>query len=213
MAAPAYASANTATAGSDVSQRAAGLQSANNAHDKGQTLAAVKITTDTVQEYLKWHESYSVLICRLHKYAIKNLRYHLRDYHSGSTKEKDAVIRLFERHHIRDPKDVMLPPRLEAPFASLGKPSNAFICNEPECGYISINRINVRIHCNKRHGWKSSAEEREHWDPVWVQTFFKSAGLQKYFTVSYDEEENDSRREKQELRLRMLIVLRERYYS
>ena len=46
------------------------------------------------------------------------------------------------------------------------------------------------MHCNQRHDWKSSAEEREHWNPVWVQTFFKSAGLQKYFTVSYDEEEN-----------------------
>jgi hypothetical protein len=30
--------------------------------------------------------------------------------------------------------------------------------------------------------------EREHWTIVWVQTFFRSAGLQKYFTVSYEGE-------------------------
>ena len=46
------------------------------------------------------------------------------------------------------------------------------------------------MHCNQTHDWRSSAEEREHWHPVWVQTFFKSSGLQKYFTVWHNEEEN-----------------------
>jgi hypothetical protein len=91
------------------------------------------------------------LICRTHQYAIKNLYYHLCDYYSGSTKEKKAVIQLFERHQLLDLKGVALPPLLEELFASLGKPLNAFIYNEPECRYISINRNNVRIHYNQAY--------------------------------------------------------------
>jgi hypothetical protein len=91
------------------------------------------------------------LIYRTYQYAIKNLYYHLRDYYSGSIKEKKAVVQLFERHQLLDPKGVALPPPLEEPFASLRKPLNAFIYNKPECGYISINRNNVRIHCNQAY--------------------------------------------------------------
>jgi hypothetical protein len=47
---------------------------------------------DNAREYLEWHESYGVLICQSHWYAIKNLSYHLRDYHPGSTKEKHAIV-------------------------------------------------------------------------------------------------------------------------
>jgi hypothetical protein len=199
MAAPALANiertATVATVASNISQQTAVPQDHSNKNYKQQTPVGQKITVDNAREYLEWHESYGVLICRSHRYAIKNLSYHLRDYHPGSTKEKHAVVQLFEGYRIRDPKEVTLPEPLKEPFVSLGKPSNAFICNEPECEYISINRNNVRIHCNKQHSWKSSAEEREHWHSVWVQTFFKSAGLQRYFTVLYSENENDDRQE------------------
>jgi hypothetical protein len=49
----------------------------------------------------------------------------------------------------------------------------------------------MRKHCNRTHDWKSSKEDREHWHRVWAQTFFKSAGLQKYFTVDHTEQEQD----------------------
>jgi hypothetical protein len=106
---------------------------------------------DNAYEHLEWHENYAILICRIHQYAIKNLYYHLRDYYSGSIKEKKAVVQLFERHQLLDPKGVALPPLLKEPFASLRKPLNAFICNKPEYRYISINWNNVRIHCNQAH--------------------------------------------------------------
>jgi hypothetical protein len=194
MATPASANAEratiVATATSNIPQDTAIPQDHRNTNEKHETLRRQKIVVDNAYEHLEWHENYAVLICRTHQFAIKNLHYHLRDYHSGSTKEKKAVVQLFERYQLSDPKGVTLPPPLEEPFASLGKPLNAFICNEPECGYISINRNNVRIHCNQAHNWKSSAKQREHWNSVWVQTFFKSAGLQRYFTVLHDEEEN-----------------------
>jgi hypothetical protein len=106
---------------------------------------------DNAYEHLEWHENYAILICRTHQYAIKNLYYHLRDYYSGSIKEKKAVVQLFKRHQLSDPKGVVLPPLLEELFASLRKPLNAFIYNEPEYRYISINQNNVRIHYNQAY--------------------------------------------------------------
>jgi hypothetical protein len=48
----------------------------------------------------------------------------------------------------------------------------------------SISRDEMRKHCNRTHDWRSSKGDREHWHSVWVQTFFKSAGLQ--MTISYN---------------------------
>jgi superfamily II DNA helicase RecQ len=148
-----------------------------------------KITTGNAYQSLEWHEEYGVLICTRHGYAVRNLGFHLQEYHTGTAKERRAVLELFRRYKIREPREVALPAPLRAPFASLGKPVNAFICNEPECEHISTSRKGIRLHCNRTHDWKSSAEEREHWHSIWVQTFFKSAGLQKYFTVAYDGED------------------------
>ncbi|KAL1582106.1 hypothetical protein WHR41_09218 [Cladosporium halotolerans] len=56
----------------------------------------------------------------------------------------------------------------------------------------------MRKHCNRAHDWKSSKGDREHWHCVWVQTFFKSAGLQKYFTVDYTGREQAESNEDEE---------------
>lgn len=92
-----------------------------------------RVTIDNVNEFFEWHENYGVLICTEHCYAVQNVDSHLRVYHSGSVSEKRAIADFFRKCEIREPKDVSLPPPLEAPFASLGKPSKAYICSEPEC--------------------------------------------------------------------------------
>lgn len=151
----------------------------------------LKITTKNASRFLEYHEGYGVLICVHHGYAVRNLADHLKKTHNGSKKERSEVVKLYNSLLLRHARDVPLPPPLEAPFASLGKPLGAFICSEPECQYISASRKGMRLHCNQQHDWTSSAEEREHWSPAWVQTFFKSAGLQRYFTVLYNEEESN----------------------
>lgn len=150
----------------------------------------LKITTENASRFLEYNDVYRILICVRHGYAVRNLADHLSKNHEGSKKERGEVVRQHKSLVLHNAKDVALPPPLEQPFPALGKPQKAYICREPECQYISAHSNGIRMHCNQRHVWKSSAEEREHWNPVWVQTFFKSAGLQKYFTVSYDEEEN-----------------------
>jgi superfamily II DNA helicase RecQ len=150
-------------------------------------LTGEKLTIENAGRFLKYEEDFGVLICAVHGYAVRNLENHLRVYHLGSKKEKKAVLNLYKNYDIREPTSVPLPPPLQEPFAALGKPKKAYICDEPECEEISINRNCIRIHCNKAHDWESTEDEREHWHQVWVQTFFSAAGLQRYFTVDYKE--------------------------
>ena len=149
-----------------------------------------KITTDNASRFLEYHEAYGVLICVKHGYAVRNLADHLSRNHIGSKKERGEVIKRYKSLVLNQARDILLPPPLEQPFLALGEPQRGFICQEPECQHISISRMGIRLHCNQKHDWRSSVEEREHWDSVWVQTFFKSAGLQRYFTVLHNEEEN-----------------------
>jgi hypothetical protein len=168
----------------------------NAAISDGEALeTGLKITTENASQFLEYHEAFRILICTTHGCAVRNLADHLSKNHRGTKKERGEVVKQYKSLVLDHAKDVALPPPLGQPFPALGKPQRAFICREAECQHISTNRDGIRIHCNKQHGWKSSAEERECWNSVWVQTFFKSAGLQKYFTVSYGEEEEDTERQ------------------
>jgi hypothetical protein len=151
-----------------------------------------KITTENSDRFLQYEDGFGVLICAVHGYAVRDLAYHFQKYHTGSGKEKSAVVKKLEHYQLREPKAVLLPSLLGVPFESLRKPKKAYICDEPECEKISINRNGIRIHCNIDHEWKSTEAEREHWHEVWVQTFFSAAGLQRYFTVDYGESEDDA---------------------
>jgi superfamily II DNA or RNA helicase len=150
--------------------------------------AHLGITVENADELLQYDAQYKVLICKLHQYAVPNLSNHLRKQHDGSVKEKRAVVEKYAHLEILKPAQVELPPPLETPFELLGKPLNAFICDEDECEYITISRDEVRKHCNRTHKWRSTKEDREHWHQVYVQTFFTTNGLQRYFTVDYTEE-------------------------
>jgi hypothetical protein len=142
-----------------------------------------KIIVENANEYLHWLPEHSVIVCSVHKYAMRNVATHLRDSHCGTKKQRQAVVDAYSQFITCDPKNVLLPSPLGLPLNVLGRPLLAFICEEPECERISISRDEMRKHCNTTHDWKSSKEDREHWHHVWVQTFFKSTGLQKYFTT------------------------------
>jgi hypothetical protein len=167
-------------------------RSASKQSSRSKTIkSATIITVDNADEFLRWIPEYRIIICCEHEYAIGSVAQHLRIFHSGKDVEKRAVVTAFASYELQTPRHVPLPPPLGHPFQELGKPTLAFICEEPECERISISRDEMRKHCNREHGWKSSKEHREHWHRVWVQSFFKSAGLQKYFTVDYTDQEQD----------------------
>jgi hypothetical protein len=153
---------------------------------------SVRITAANAKEYLVYLPEYGVLVCKVHQYAIRQLENHLRIAHQGSLQDRREVTQAFADCPIRPPNTVTLPTPLCEPFEILGTPQRAFLCNEPDCGQISISRNTIRIHCNKAHGWKSTTEQRTNWRSAWVQTFFNAAGLQRYFTVDYDEPHSEA---------------------
>ncbi|GAB7357797.1 hypothetical protein MBLNU459_g0613t1 [Dothideomycetes sp. NU459] len=147
----------------------------------------MQITVENCTRILQYEEQYKVIICREHGYAVRNLARHLRESHLGKAKDKQQVVRMFSDCEVADPREVLVPPPLEAPIEALGKPRLAFLCEEDECNYISTNRSEMGKHCNKKHNWKSTKGDLEHWHQVYVQTFFSAGGFQKYFTVDWNE--------------------------
>jgi len=147
-----------------------------------------RITIDNADDWLQYELQYKVLVCKYHRYAISNLASHLRTKHSGTLKEKAAVVRKYSYLQILNPTQVQLPPPLEPPIQSLGRPRDAFICDEEECGFITVSRDEIRKHCNKKHEWRSTKQDREHWHHVFVQSFVSTSGRQRYFTIDYEED-------------------------
>jgi hypothetical protein len=121
-----------------------------------------RITVDNASDWLQYETRYKVLVSRYHCRGISNLRSHLRTGHSGTTSEKEAVVRKHLHLETLRPTTVQLPPPLQATIKSLRRPRDAFICDEEECGYMTISRDGIRKHCNRKHDWRSTKEDREH---------------------------------------------------
>ena len=149
------------------------------------------ITLDTVDSAFTYLQEYRVLVCTAHGYAVRELDDHLKRLHRTNIATRREILAHFEDLQIAKPADVPQPPPLEAPFSCLAPPKQAFICDEEECNELSISRDVIRKHCNRVHDWKASPGQRTYWHPVWVQTFFNAAGLQRYFTVDYQENDSD----------------------
>ena len=145
-----------------------------------------RVTVDKVDAVFEYLGDYGVLVCKEHGYAVRALDDHLKRLHRTTVAGRKAIAAHLTDRPILHPTQVPLPPPLEPPFDCLGPPKRAYICDEDECDELSINRDVIRIHCNRAHGWKSTPEQRTHWHEQWVQTFFNAAGLQRYFTVSYE---------------------------
>ena len=145
-----------------------------------------QVTVEQVDGVFEYLREYSVLVCKEHSYAIQGLEEHLKRLHRTTARDRKAIVAHFRHCPRSQPAEVPLPPPLEPPFDCLGPPKRAYICDEEECDELSVSRDVIRKHCNKVHEWKSTPERRTNWHEQWVQTFFNAAGLQRYFTVSWD---------------------------
>lgn len=94
-----------------------------------------------------------------------------------------ALKHKYDHLKLQNLRNVRLPPPLGLLFLILGELLDAFVCEEEECGYISISRLGIAQHCNTKHGWHSSKDDRKHWIAVKAQTFFRTGGFQRYFAV------------------------------
>ncbi|TKA55481.1 hypothetical protein B0A49_13343, partial [Cryomyces minteri] len=104
-----------------------------------------------------------------------------------SAKERKAIVEKYARYKLSEPLDVPLPPPLESPIKALSGPVDAFLCEEEECSFISINRSVIGQHCNQAHDWKWKKEDSEHWKKVKAQTFF-TGRFRRYFVVHAAED-------------------------
>ena len=152
----------------------------NNATNKTQ------VTVERVNEVFEYLREYGVLVCKEHGYAVRALEDHLKRLHRTTASDRKVIAAHFIDCPTLQPAQVPLPPPLEPPFDCLGPPKRAYICDGEECEELSVNRDVIRIHCNRAHEWRSTPEQRTYWHEQWVQTFFNAAGLQRYFTVSYE---------------------------
>ncbi|KAL2356365.1 hypothetical protein BJ546DRAFT_601037 [Cryomyces antarcticus] len=147
-----------------------------------------QITIENEEEVLHYEPEYKVLICREHGYSVRNLHDHLRDQHATNIKERRAIVEKYAQYELLEPRNVPLPPPLGSPIEGLGKPVEAFLCEEEECGFVSTNHSVIRKHCNTKHDWKWKKEDPEYWTKVKAQTFFTGGGFRRYFVVHAAED-------------------------
>ena len=146
-------------------------------------------------EYLPAHR---VLVCREHRYAVRNLKTHLDRSHALPAVVKKAVLAHFARLSLVLPEQAPLPEPDGAPIECLGQPVKGHLCDGDEngrCGFISTRRDTTAQHCNQVHGWKSSVDDRQHWSEVSVQSFCSTSGKQRYFIVRAEGEQGEKQDE------------------
>jgi len=131
---------------------------------------------------------FGVLVCKEHCTGVVNLDKHLLEQHATPAALRKEVVAQFAQHERTDPRAIKLPEQPAQPITELGQPLVGLCCKT--CCFLTVNTNVMRVHLKKEHqqGWKG--EKSDKFESVKVQTFFNSGGLQKYFIVNTDSEEN-----------------------
>jgi hypothetical protein len=96
------------------------------------------LSVETADDF-HYEAEYKVLICKIHKRAVKHLDGHLRDAHDlRKKKERQPLLDHYARFALARPEDVATPPTNGLLFKALGDPIFAYLCNG--CTYISTSR-------------------------------------------------------------------------
>jgi hypothetical protein len=137
-------------------------------------------------ENFRYLQEYELIVCIEHGYAVRNLDRHLLDYHVYSRSVRKAISQRFDSIPQAAPENTSLPTAYGPPIEGLAPPRKGFACGEADYGWISTRRAKIAEHC-KKHGWKSTPGDREHWAGVWVQSFCLTPGKQRWFVVYVEE--------------------------
>ncbi|KAG9886428.1 hypothetical protein KCU98_g17623, partial [Aureobasidium melanogenum] len=155
--------------------------------------------------YLPMHRA---LICKEHGYAIDAISGHLQRSHKDiKGKIKTAIAQHFVGYDVVQVDDIVLPKAGQLAIDCLDAAIVGYSCEhkiqregdsisdesetaiEPSvCGHISTNGKKIAEHCRKAHNWKSTAEDRQCWREVYVQSFSKVNGHQRWFVVKTPDE-------------------------
>ena len=133
------------------------------------------MTTENINDYVKYNEKHGVLICIPHGYSLTpadGISGHFQRLHqSTSLATRKKIVKYGETLALTDPDDVIPPDPQEGPIEGLDLEKNGFYCTYEECnGYVSAKEGTMIQHCKHIHGWKLS--DGVMWRNQAVQTFF-----------------------------------------
>jgi hypothetical protein len=147
-----------------------------------------RLSTENCDNVFCFLDDYGVLICRQHHTAIVNLEKHLRQQHAVSIQQRQQIVQHFSRFTLVSPDALKLPEEPATPFEELGQPLDGLQCRT--CAWRTTSGDLMRMHCKKNHQQPWTDTKSALYQRVKVQTFFSSGGLQKYFVVDLDVDEN-----------------------
>jgi superfamily II DNA helicase RecQ len=147
-----------------------------------------RLSTENCDNVFCFLDDYGVLICRQHHTAIVNLEKHLRQQHAVSIQQRQQIVQHFSRFTLVSPDALKLPEEPATPFEELGQPLDGLQCRT--CAWRTTSGDLMRMHCKKKHQQPWTDTKSALYQRVKVQTFFSSGGLQKYFVVDLDVDEN-----------------------
>lgn len=131
-----------------------------------------------------YNDTYEVLICHTHHYAVSNLATHLAKEHKElSLENRKLIVDNFTECSLPPPKDVHVPRTSPAPIPGLAPPIEAYQCISHGCLVASHNQEFMRTHGKQFHRFTPDEQHRKPWKHVMAQTFFISKSQLKWFAV------------------------------
>jgi hypothetical protein len=108
-----------------------------------------QVSPNNCKDILCFLQDFSVLICKQHQTAVVNLNTHLLQHHNVPTAAQRQIIEHFSQRAVVDLTKIQLPDKPAQPIQELRLPLDGLQCKT--CGYITINKDTVRMHCKKEH--------------------------------------------------------------
>lgn len=147
--------------------------------------AGVQVSLDNCNDVLCYLEDYGVLVCKDHRTGVLNLDTHLLQYHNVRAAARRKVVERFQHLALTPPKDIDLPDEPAQPIEELGAPLDALQCST--CPFLTVSKDAIRIHCRKEHDQRWAEDTHLLYKAVKAQTFFRTAGMQRYWIVEAAE--------------------------
>jgi hypothetical protein len=110
------------------------------------------------------------------------------EQHATPATLRKEIVQRFAQDERIEPSSIELPEQPAQAIKELGKPLGGLCCKT--CRFLTVNTNVMRMHLKREHQQAWKGKKSALYESVKVQTFFNGGGLQKYFVVDLDENEN-----------------------
>jgi hypothetical protein len=135
--------------------------------------AAASLTDVDVFRQFEYLEDFKLLVCKIHGYAVRNVKRHLEEQHQGTKAVNRAAAARLASLEIHDPRVVNLPVGPIPPFTSLSPPISGFLCGgeDGNCDFLSTSTQILSRHWKNIHGLSKGRERLRYQKEVELQSF------------------------------------------